>query len=281
MANRTPLFHAEHSARYARQQLLRQYQDTNDVNLIVVIDQMGWTNVTILEELLVDCDPAKDLHVLLASPGGDGEIALRMVTSMQKRCRELTVLVPDMAKSAATILCLGANHIVMGPGGDLGPIDPQMLYVDETGRQTMSSAKDIVAAVEEAEQRTTQNPNAYPLFSSMLADVNMVMLEQARSALDRSESLMSEALAAAGRSPQQVGQLSAALKPMLIDAPRSHSAVVSVDQAAAVGLPAAPADLNDESWHVIWQLWTHYFALGCWPAGTRAFYEGIRASHEG
>lgn len=280
-AARTPLFHAEHAPRYARQELIKQYQDLKDVNLIVVIDQISWTNMTILEELLVDCDPEKDLHLLLSSPGGDGETALRMVRSMQTRCRELTVLVPEMAKSAATILCLGANRIVMGPGGDLGPIDPQMVYTDETGRQTMSSAKDIVAAVEEAEARTTQNPNAYPLFSSLLADVNMVMLEQARSALDRSESLMREALSAAGRSGDEVDYLAGELKPLLIDAPRSHSAVVSVDHAAKVGLPATAANCNDEAWQLVWELWTHYFALGCWPRGNKAIYEGVRASHEG
>lgn len=43
-----------------------------------------------------------------------------MVRSMQLRCKELTAVVPDMAKSAATILCLGAHHILMGPGSDPG-----------------------------------------------------------------------------------------------------------------------------------------------------------------
>lgn len=124
---RTPLFYAEHSSRYERQGLIAHYQELTGANLIVVIDQITPTNITILEELLFDCDPTRDLHLLLASPGGDGETALRMVRSMQARCRELTVIVPDQAKSAATILCLGAHHILMGPCGDLGPIDPQMV----------------------------------------------------------------------------------------------------------------------------------------------------------
>ena len=76
-----------------------------------------------------------------------------MVRSMQLRCKELTVVVPDMAKSAATILCLGAHHILMGPGGDLGPIDPQMIFPGEDGMRTAVSAKEIVAAIGEAEER--------------------------------------------------------------------------------------------------------------------------------
>ncbi|MCL1897761.1 MAG: ATP-dependent Clp protease proteolytic subunit, partial [Micrococcales bacterium] len=117
---RTPLFHAEHAARYDRQRIIVEYQELTGANLVVMIDQITPTNMTILEDLLFDCDPSKDLHLLLASPGGDGETALRMVRSMQQRCRELTVIIPDLAKSAATILCLGAHCILMGPGGDLG-----------------------------------------------------------------------------------------------------------------------------------------------------------------
>lgn len=66
------------------------------------------------------------MHLLLWFPGGDGESAVRMVRSMLHRCHELTVVVPDQAKSAATLLALGAHHIAMGPTSDLGPVDPQI-----------------------------------------------------------------------------------------------------------------------------------------------------------
>ena len=50
-----------------------KYQQITGANLIVVIDQITPTNMTVLEELLFDCDPQKDLHLLLSSPGDDGE----------------------------------------------------------------------------------------------------------------------------------------------------------------------------------------------------------------
>jgi len=246
--------------------------------LIVVIDQIYPTNMTILEELLSDCDRNKDLHLLLSSPGGDGETALRMLRSMQERCQELTVIVPDMAKSAATILCLGANHLLMGPGGDLGPIDPQMML----DGKMIASAKEIVAAVDEAEQRVTKNPDSYTLFASLLADVNMLMVEQARSALDRSSSLMVEALKSQGaRSDDEVKVLTEKLQAPLIDVPSSHSAVISADDAVHLGLPVIKADTTSEEWQILWSLWTRYFAMGCWPRGLNAIYEGQRASHDG
>ena len=147
MTSRTPLFAAEHSERYERQKIIREYQELTSAKLIVIIDSISPTNMTIMEELLVDLTKEQDLHLILCSPGGDGETAIRMVRSMQQRCRELTVIVPDMAKSAATIICLGAHHILMGPGGDLGPIDPQMILRDDDGLRTVANAKEIVAAV--------------------------------------------------------------------------------------------------------------------------------------
>jgi hypothetical protein len=63
----------------------------------------------------------------------------------------------------------------MGPNGDLGPVDPQFELNDG-----LVGAKEIVAAVDEAEDRITNRPNTFPLFASLLADVNMLMVEQAR-----------------------------------------------------------------------------------------------------
>lgn len=241
-----------------------------------MIDQVFPPNMTLLEELLFDVDRDRPLHLLLASPGGDGETAIRMVRSMQARCTELTVLVPDLAKSAATLLCLGAHRVIMGPGGDLGPVDPQL----QLGGRSLASAKEIVAAVNEAEDRVRQNPDAFPLFAALLQDVNMLMVEQARSALGRTAALVEEALGChTGRSQEEVQTLATSLKAPLIDDPQSHSAVISAEAAAQFGLPAEQADPSTPTWELIWALWTRYFAMGCFPAGPGAVYEGRRASH--
>lgn len=210
-----------------------------------------------------------------------------MVRSVQLRSRGLTVVVPDMARSAATILCLGAHHILMGPGGDLGPIGPQMLFPGGDGKPAVASpavasAKEVVAAVAEAEERIKVNPDSFPLFASLLSDVIMLMVEQARAALSRSGALMQEASRAQGRSEEDVQSIGLrTLEEPLIDAPASHSAVISVDHAAGCGLPADRADVGGERWRLIWRLRTRHCALGCWPMGGRAIHEGARASHAG
>jgi hypothetical protein len=273
---RTPLYAAQHADRYDRQDLIRRYEDLTGASLLVMIDQIFAWNMTYLEEVLFDCEPATPLHVMLASPGGDGEHAVRIVRSMQARCSELTIIVPDMAKSAATLLCLGADRILMGPGGDLGPVDPQF----QLGGRALASAKEIVEAVDEAERRIVASPETFPLFATLLADVNMLMVEQARSALRRSDALVSEALKSnERRTSDQVADLTEALRAPLIDEAHSHSAVISAAAAAEFGLPVERADVSSEQWAIIWALWTRYFTLGCWPAGPGAAYEGRRASH--
>lgn len=272
---RSPLFEAQHSERYARQSLIRDYEASADANLIVVIDQIFPENVTYLEELLFDCERDRPLHMILASPGGDGETAIRMVRSCQARCSELTVVVPDMAKSAATLMCLGADHLLMGPGGDLGPVDPQF----QLPQGRLASAKEIVRAVEVAEQRVVAAPDTFPLYAALLSDVTMLQVEQARSALDRSGALVREALDCAGRDATTVGELAERLHRPLIDEPASHSAVISPAAAKEIGLPVIEADADSDAWQLVWRLWTRYFQLGCYPVGPVAVYEGRRASH--
>jgi hypothetical protein len=138
----SPLFHAEQAERYDRQRLITYYQETFDCRLIAVVDNIFPYAVTLFEELIYDADPNQDLHLMLSTQGGDGETAVRLARAAQSRCREFTVIVPDMAKSAGTILALGAHHIIMGPASDLGPIDPQF----QIGNGSLAGAKDIIAA---------------------------------------------------------------------------------------------------------------------------------------
>ncbi len=101
LPEQSPLFHAQHAARYERQRLIGEYEQSYDCRLVVIIDAIFPYSTTYLEELIFDADPSRNLHMMLASPGGDGETAIRLVRSAQSRCSELTVVVPDVAKSAA------------------------------------------------------------------------------------------------------------------------------------------------------------------------------------
>lgn len=69
-----------------------------------------------------------------------------------------------------------------------------------------------------------------------------------------------------------------ALKRPLIDDLTDHSATVGPKLAQKIGLPVELADTSSATWRIVWQLWTRYFALGCFPLNRAAVYEGRLAS---
>ena len=267
-----PLFQASHSATQERQTLIGEYEDRFDCRLIVYIDAIFPPSVTVFEDLIYDAQEEQDLHLLLSSPGGDGETAVRLARAAQSRCRELTVIVPDAAKSAATLLAIGAHHILMGPSSDLGPIDPQFYLNGD-----LVAAKDIIAAVDDAADRVQKAPDTYPLYASLLSNVTALIVQQARAALDRSEVSLLEALQSnRDRNPDEVSDLCERLKGPLITGPSTHAAIFGTKDALQAGLPIIKADLRSEQWKMIWGLWTRYYSLG---GGTIArIYEGRNSS---
>jgi hypothetical protein len=273
----SPLFHAEHAERYQRQEWIREYQSRFKCRLIVVIDVIFPESVTNLEELIHDADPDEDIHLILVSPGGDGESAVRMVRSIQARCKELTVIVPDQAKSAATILAMGAHQILMGPTSDLGPVDPQFPVGSGPQGSGLVSAKDMIAAVDSAEAAVAAKPDTYPLHAALLSDVTALQVQQARSALARTGDLVIEALKShPGRSDAQLKTLKRKLQKPLIDLPKDHSAVFGADDALAAGLPIVQADPRSDQWRLIWRLYAKYVIMGAGPGAS--VYEGQTAS---
>lgn len=276
IGGRTPLFHVRNSPRHERQDLIRDYREITGANLITFISRyIDQADVVLMEEVLHDCSPEEDLHVLLASPGGDGEVALRMLKLMRTHCRRLTILVPDIAKSAATIICLGADEVIMGPAGDLGPVDPQM----ETDSGEYVAAKDIVSAVEDAESRVTRNLDTYPVYSTLLSGITMLLYERAISALQRSQALTREALKCVpGRGHSEIKKLTRSLTRRLIDEPSSHAAAITAEDALQMGLPVSRADVSSRQWQIIWVLYNYYYMLGAFPAGNASVFEGYRVS---
>lgn len=76
--------------------------------------------------MLATTGSVEDLDLMLHSPGGNGVVAEKIVDMCRHYCkRHFRVIVPNMAKSAATLIALGADEIIMGYCSELGPIDPQ------------------------------------------------------------------------------------------------------------------------------------------------------------
>lgn len=70
----------------------------------------------------------KDIDILVVSNGGDALVSWRIISMLRERFEKIGALLPYAAYSAATLLALGANEILMHPFANLGPVDPQLTY---------------------------------------------------------------------------------------------------------------------------------------------------------
>lgn len=66
------------------------------------------------------------ITVLLRTGGGSAETTERMVGVLRKHYASVNFVVPDVAMSAGTILCMSGDRIYMDYASTLGPIDPQV-----------------------------------------------------------------------------------------------------------------------------------------------------------
>lgn len=90
------------------------------------------------------------LDIFLCSNGGSGTVPWRLVSLFREFAKSFNVLIPFRAYSAASLLALGADEIVMHPFAELGPIDPTVandFNPVEQGRRLGISVEDVTAYV--------------------------------------------------------------------------------------------------------------------------------------
>ena len=81
-----------------------------------------------LEDVLQSTDLSNGLYLMISSPGGDAVAAERIINicKAHSATNEYKVIVPEKAKSAASMVCLGASEIMASATSELGPVDPQI-----------------------------------------------------------------------------------------------------------------------------------------------------------
>jgi len=102
-----------------------------------------------LETMLQSIDLARypgTLDLMLNSPGGSPVAAEKIVLTCRSYAKNFRVLVPQSAMSAATMVAMGADGILMSDTAELGPIDPQMVQRLPNGIEILRPAKAYIDA---------------------------------------------------------------------------------------------------------------------------------------
>ena len=100
-------------------------------------------DIPILGDVLLNIGDVETLNVILHSPGGDGTVVEKFVGLCRAQCKKFRVIIPNEAKSAATLISLGADEIIMGPPSELGPIDAQIEVIANGLRRYVSAQSFI------------------------------------------------------------------------------------------------------------------------------------------
>jgi hypothetical protein len=93
----------------------------------------------------------RELDLFLHSPGGFPEAAEAIMSYLRTRFDHIRGVVPLAAMSAATMMALAADEIIMGAHSQLGPIDPQLTITTPEGPRS-APAQAIIDQFERAKQ---------------------------------------------------------------------------------------------------------------------------------
>lgn len=119
--------------------------------------QIGLPDVQGLMEAISNITET-ELDLILHSPGGSAEAAESLVSYLRQQFKHIRVIVPIAAMSAATMVALSADELVMGKHSQLGPIDPQFIISTPEGMRS-APAKAILKQFELAKEECKSPEN--------------------------------------------------------------------------------------------------------------------------
>ena len=130
------------------------------------------------------------IDLLIHSSGGSAEATESIVALLRSRFSDIRVLVPGTAKSAATMLAMSANQLLLDHLSELGPTDPQMVI---TGRVSPSGA--ILKQFEKAETDLRTDPTKITAWLPVLQQYGPSILIECQNHLALSKNLVGAWLA--------------------------------------------------------------------------------------
>lgn len=258
---KTPLFQAIHVERYQRQAIIKNIQDRSGHHLICYVSGTGCAidrdDTVPFVDLLHNVPPSEDLDLLLHTGGGDIDAAEKLISMVRTKVgtARLRVVVPDFAKSAGTLMVLGADAVVMSDTSELGPIDPQIILADGNGNRIRHSVQSYLDAYDEHTATLKREPGnvAAQIMLGKLDPATVKLFQGVKSrARQFAEDQLKRGMFRHG------GNWSLAANELL-DTKRwqSHAQMISWEDAQdpRIGLTVEYLDPNSDDWRDHWQLY--------------------------
>jgi ribosomal protein L18 len=209
-----------------------------------------------LDTILQAMDLSRGLTLILSSPGGDGLAAERIINVCRAYSNDdFEVIVPKMAKSAATMICLGARRIRMSSTSELGPIDPQVPFVTEEGDVQFLPANVVIETYEELLQQAVDTTGRIEPYLMQLNRYDARIIRAYREAQELGKDIAQQALASGmmqGHEPTKIVEAVMALSDLTRR--RSHGRAIFWKEAQEMGLNVEHVENRSPLWLLVSEL---------------------------
>lgn len=134
--------------------LIGKIQEHSGRKTLLFMSHQSITHATVIKmnQVLRKAGSCDGLDLVLVSLGGDISSAFKLLQLLKKHAGSVTAIVPLRAKSAASLIALGCDKLIMCKAGELGPIDPQVMD-PETGKRipahSVKAALDFIGNVDD------------------------------------------------------------------------------------------------------------------------------------
>jgi ATP-dependent protease ClpP protease subunit len=258
------------SPRDERIQLIRAIEDMRNSFVITYVcgDRQGAPNAQIGEDAIRpmydhirDLPKSSRIDLFLYSRGGAIEVPWRMITMLREHCNHLSVLIPYRAHSAATLIALGCDEIVMGGKAELGPIDPSLNISKDRGTAVVEQVQvedvmSFVRFIKEVAGLTDQSAIAdnVHILTEKLSPWTLGSIYRTHAHIRMVAQRMLSC-----RYERVDEQTMTRITETLAEKIYSHGHAICRDEAKDIGLPVTNPPPELES--VLWQLFEKYEAL--------------------
>ncbi len=212
-----------------------------------------------LQSVLQHIDVSRGLVLMVSSPGGDGLAAERIVNT----CRAYSgtgdywAIVPGKAKSAATIICMGASKILMAAPSELGPVDPQIIR-REPGGFRIFSAYSLVSGYRSLFDSAVKTKGNLEPFIQQLQKFDVREINSYADAIKLSESIAVKILKSGCMEKKSEKAIKRSIG-VFLDPDKgtiSHGRSINREEASRCGLSIENLDVNTPTWRAIYELYT-------------------------
>ncbi len=260
-------------SRQERLEILMDLEEKRKSKIIVYITgdrttletKIGDDVIPILQNILINSSiNEKRIELMIYSRGGSGSTALTLVSLIREYCDEFNVIIPWRAHSAATLISMGANSIVMLKSGQLSPVDVNVTTPFNPVINSPRGPKNIPINVEDLYGYISFSKNVLGIKNEeYLVDVlgfitnqvNALALGAVHRAREKNSKIASSLLQYHMQDEEIINKISDIMTMGLYE----HSFLISRRDAIKLKLPIDIID--DDMEKKIWDLFKEYYIL--------------------